>query len=180
MNLVQIDVEEARPAEGLLHEAIAKGVPLVGIFGQQAGWTDDSDPVLRLALARVDKSPSEGWKGLLSRTPLPDHFDAWLEERFARRAPSSELISITDAPFSAVFTSSVDPGWANLLASGGREPGPILIVIPYPLSYAASGAHPFSFCLVALALVPRKQGRQRQCKPWRSDDLGMPQICCET
>src|SRR4051812_33323376 len=116
----------------MLRDALARGVPLVALLGQRAGWSSGIDPVLTLALARLKKEPSQGWKALLSREQHPEHFDSWLEERFARRAPSSEQVAIADLPVSAAFTSSIDPGWSNLIATGGREPEPILIGDPLP------------------------------------------------
>ncbi|PSJ53129.1 hypothetical protein C7I85_28440 [Mesorhizobium soli] len=118
------------PGEALLRSGLSAGVPIVAFLGQRAGWPADSDPVLSLALAKLGGEAGEGWKGLLSRTP--EHFDSWLEERFARRAPSSEQVAIADLPISAVFTSSIDPGWSNLFAAGGREPETILIGDPLP------------------------------------------------
>ena len=123
---------ETLPGETLLQDALDRGVPLVAFLGQRAGWSADADPVLSLALAKLGREPVEGWKALLSRTQHPEHFDTWLEERFARRAPSQEQVAIADLPVSAVFTSSIDPGWSNLIAVGGREPETILIGDPLP------------------------------------------------
>lgn len=132
MNLAEVQELSAPPGEDLLRDALARGVPLVAVLGQRAGWSAGVDPVLSLALAKLDKEPSEGWKALLSRERQPEHFDSWLEERFARRAPSSEQVAIADLPVSAAFTSSIDPGWSNLIATGGREPETILIGDPLP------------------------------------------------
>lgn len=122
----------AAPGEALLRDSLARGVPLVALLGQHAGWSAGLDPVLSLALKKLTKEPSKGWKALLSREQHPEHFDSWLEERFARRAPSSDQIAIADMLVSAVFTSSIDPGWSNLIAAGGREPETILIGDPLP------------------------------------------------
>lgn len=92
----------------------------------------EPDPVLPLAAARLERPTRGGWRDLLSRDPVPENFLLWIEERFARRAPSVELVSIADAPLSAVFTSSIDPGLSNLLTSGGREPEPVMIGNPLP------------------------------------------------
>lgn len=113
--------------ETLLRNALVQGVPLVVLLGQLAGWANETDPVLKVALERLKKEDGRDWKALLSKSEFPEKFEVWLEERFARRAPSSEQIAISDAPVSAVFTSSVDPGWPNLISNGGREPETILI-----------------------------------------------------
>jgi hypothetical protein len=132
MELTETQTTDAGHGETLFREAIARGVPIVAILGQQAGWTTQTDPVLKLALQKLDKPPENGWKELLSKVALPADFEGWLEERFARRAPSPEQIAIADTPLSAVFTSSLDPGFANLLSSAGREPETILIGDPLP------------------------------------------------
>ncbi len=72
------------------------------------------------------------WRDLLTADPLQPNYYEWLAGTFQRRLPSRALEAISDAPFSAVFTSSVDPGLANLLASAGREPEPILLGTPQP------------------------------------------------
>lgn len=132
MNLAEVLDVGGLPGEALLRDALTRGVPLVAILGQRAGWSAGIDPVLSLALTKLDKEPGEGWKALLSREQHPEQFDSWLQERFARRAPSSEQIAIADLPMSSVFTSSIDPGWSNLIATGGREPDTILVGDPLP------------------------------------------------
>lgn len=118
--------------EALLRRGISQGVPIVAVLGQSAGWSSEPDPVLTMAAARLNRPTRDSWRDLLSRDPVPENFLLWIEERFARRAPSSELVSIADAPLSAVFTSSIDPGLSNLLTSGGREPEPVMIGDPLP------------------------------------------------
>ena len=132
MNLAEAANGGETPGEALLRNALARGVPLVTLLGQRAGWGSEIDPVLQLALAKLERGTDSGWRAILLRTPHPEHFDSWLEERFARRAPSSEQIAIADLPISAMFTSSIDPGWSNLVTTGGREPDPILIGDPLP------------------------------------------------
>jgi hypothetical protein len=118
--------------EGLLRRALSQGVPVVAVLGQSAGWSAEPDNVLIMAAGRLGRPIEGGWRGLLSREAVPDNFDLWIAERFARRAPSAELLSIADAPLSAVFTSSIDPGLSNLLTTGGREPEPVMIGDPLP------------------------------------------------
>ncbi|MGS0648923.1 hypothetical protein ACU81Q_14995 [Komagataeibacter melomenusus] len=126
------------------------------MLGQRAGWSAGVDPALSLALAKLKKEPSEGWKALLSREQHPEHFDSWLEERLARRAPSSEQIAIADLPMSAVFTSSIDPGWSNLIATGGREPETILIGNPLPPVMRSKRRPPIFFLFGRAAPGPRE------------------------
>jgi hypothetical protein len=118
--------------ESVLSDAIASGVPIVALLGQGAGWPEGhDDPILALALAKA-KRTGESWRALLSREPLPTAFYEWLAERFSRRAPSENLLSLTEMPLSAAYTSSIDPGIANLLATNGRNPEPVLVGDPVP------------------------------------------------
>lgn len=124
------------PAEDTAVDWIARAfqleVPVVGVLGQLAGWTIDTpDPVLPLALAKLGRS-GPSWSALASKEGTPAEFYVWLGERFARRAPAAAMEQIADAPLSAVFTSSIDPGLANLLSTNGREADPILVGDPRP------------------------------------------------
>lgn len=122
----------ARNGELILADALRAGMPVVAFLGQTTGWSHErADPVLSLALKKAGKA-GDAWKELLSREPLSQGFFEWLGERFIKRAPSKELLSIADAAFSAVYTSSIDPSLVNLLATEGREPEPILIGDPPP------------------------------------------------
>jgi hypothetical protein len=126
--------QTASSADGelVLGEALRTGVPVAAFLGQLIGWSDTGgDPVLRLALKKASKQ-GDDWKSLLSGEPLPQGFYEWLGERFLNRAPSRELLSIGDAVFSAVYTSSIDPGLANLFATEGRQPEAVLIGDPPP------------------------------------------------
>lgn len=118
--------------EAILGEALRIGVPVAAVLGQLAGWSEHhADPVLQLALGKAPRSGND-WKVLLTREPLPQGFYEWLGERFLSRPPSPELLSIADAPFSAVYTSSIDPGLLNLFSTEGRQPEAILIGDPPP------------------------------------------------
>ena len=130
--MVELLVPSAPTGEGLLRDTLARGAPLVVFLGQRAGWSAGTDPVLSLALTKLNREPNAGWKALLSQEQHPENFDSWLEERYARRAPSEEQIAIADLPVSAVFTSSVDPGWSHLFSTSGREPEAIMIGDPLP------------------------------------------------
>lgn len=115
----------------VLRRFFEEKAPVVAVLGQQAGWTERNDPVLTNALARLNRTGTH-WRDILSVEPVPPHFYEWLSERFQRRLPSKDLETIASAPFSAVFTSSLDPGLANLMASDGREPDLVLLGTPQP------------------------------------------------
>jgi len=82
---------------------------------------------------------------MLGLDPLPpDHYD-WLAERFERRIhpPSVELLS--ELPWSAVFTSSIDPTLTGLFSRRGRIAEPILTVNELPRASRSTTRPPFYF-----------------------------------
>jgi hypothetical protein len=126
--------ESSPPTDGeiILSNALREGLPVIAVLGQMSGWNSEhQDPVLTLALKKASGA-GENWRSLLSRIPLPEGFFEWLGERFSRRAPSQELLATADAAFSAIYTSSIDPGLTNLFATAGRQPEPILLGDPPP------------------------------------------------
>ena len=113
----------------LLVSAIEEQRPIVLILGQDA-WSEsnDGDAVLVKALGRLgrDRNSQRGWSTLLGAEKLPDEFYDWLAERFARRVHPPSLEVLTQLPWSAVFTSSLDPTLKGLLEGRGRQPEVIL------------------------------------------------------
>ena len=115
-----------------LATAIQQKVPLIAVLGQKAGWQEaEPDPILEQAITRA-KRDGVTWRSLLAREALPIGFYDWLGERFSRRAPPVGLELIANTPFSSVFTSSIDPGFANMFFSHGRDPQPVLRGEPGP------------------------------------------------
>ncbi|MBC3216677.1 hypothetical protein [Serratia fonticola] len=112
-------------------DALLTNVPIVGIFGQNLGWSKSEDLVLKAAFKHTQR-PGSSWRHLLQKEPLSEGFYQWIAERFGRRNPSDELIKICDIPFSAIFTSSVDPSLINLLSTNGRQAEPIIFGNPIP------------------------------------------------
>ncbi|WP_249671625.1 ATP-binding protein [Pseudomonas abieticivorans] len=129
--MTQIQGEDGR-GEELLHQFVTANRPVVAILGQTVGYsTGAPDPVLGMAIEKAGKSGSS-WSDLLGRESLPESFYTWLGERFTRRTPSASLVINSEFRFSAVFTSSIDPGIGNIFASGGREPELVLLGTPTP------------------------------------------------
>jgi len=126
------EIARSMESDLILGEALRTGVPVAAFLGQMTGWSaTHGDPVLQLALKKASR-PGDDWKSLLSREPLPQGFYEWLGERFLNRAPSRELLTTADGVFSAVYTSSIDPGLLNLFATEGRQPEAVLIGDPPP------------------------------------------------
>lgn len=119
-------------AQAALQDAIATDRPVVAILGQSLNDEDeDGDRICAEALKRSGIEGSS-WNDVFSAKTLNAEFYAWLNERFERRAPSDELVSIADAHFSAVFTSAFNPTLKNLFGTDGRRPEPILVGDPPP------------------------------------------------
>ena len=87
---------------------------------------------------------------MLAGEPVPaDHYD-WLSERFERRVHPSFIEALSELPWSAVFTSSVDPTLVKLLSRRGRQAEPILTTWEYPQA-ARSTARPPLYYLFSRA-----------------------------
>lgn len=109
-------------AQDALVAALQEKHPLVLILGQDA-WRENGqeDPVLAKALERLDRKDAkqQGWLKLLAQ-PLPTGFYEWLTERFERRVPPDWLGALGEVPWSAVFTSSLDPTLKELFSQRQR------------------------------------------------------------
>ena len=119
-------------AQSILENAVAEDRPVVAILGQETGFPKrGTDRVRNSALAKLGID-GEKWADLLSSGPLDDAFYAWLNERFERRCPPRELLTIADVHFSAIYTSSFDPVLRKLFATEGRQPETVLVGDPPP------------------------------------------------
>ena len=109
----------------LLIDALEEKRPLVLILGQDA-WQEsgpDDDSVLAKALnhlKRHNDAVERGWRRILGAEPLRPDFYEWLAERFARRVAPDWLFALGEIPWSAVFTSSIDPTLVDLFAKHQR------------------------------------------------------------
>ena len=111
-------------ARELIIAALEEKRPLVLVLGQDA-WHQNGevdDPVLAKALARLrrEQTDQRGWLQLLNASPLPPTFYEWLTERFERRVPPEWLSALAVIPWSAVFTSSLDPTLKQLFSERQR------------------------------------------------------------
>ena len=137
-------------ARELLLSTLEEKRPLVLLLGQDA-WCDSEqeDTVLAAALANLGRTDDSrpGWVGIL---PMTEDGYQWLAERFERRVhpPSVEILS--ELPWSAVFTSSVDPTLTKVFSGPGRQPEPILTEGEYPRA-ARSTARPPLYYLFSRA-----------------------------
>lgn len=117
--------------EELLRDALARGFPVVAFLGQSAGIGRDGDPVLKAALKKVNATGTD-WRSLVSANELDASFYPWLAEGFLRTPATAELAAIGDAPFSSIYTSSIDSRLSSLFETNGREPEIILFGDPPP------------------------------------------------
>ena len=120
----------APPTPGeLLVSAIEEQRPLVLILGQDAsGESQNDNSVLASALDRLGRNGRlrSGWSALLGAEAVPGEFYDWLAERFARRVHPRALEVLSELPWSAVFTSSLDPTLMDLFRGPAREPAVVL------------------------------------------------------
>ena len=123
------ELERRAAARDLLVAAVEKQRPIVLVLGQDA-WTEhgQEDAVLAKALEKLGRSGEarRGWPGVLGTTPMPPWFYDWLAERFERRVHPAWLTLLGELPWSAVFTSALDPTLKALLEGQGREPEVVL------------------------------------------------------
>ncbi len=121
-------------AEQVLLEALASENPLVLLWGQQASLSVETETYLNneikkhLGLGDV----ITGWKSLLTDSKLPENFYSWLSERFSRCPLPQGLEEVSNLPWSAVFTSSLDPALARVLSTERREPHAVLTASEVP------------------------------------------------
>ena len=113
----------------LLVKALTEKRPIVLILGQSA-WVEkgSEDSVLERALMHLDrpKGPNEGWAAVMGRDPVPSSFHAWLGRLFKQRVQPGWLTTLSEVPWSAIFTSSLDPSLSQILGRGGRSPKAVL------------------------------------------------------
>ena len=116
----------------ILSEAFKEGWPVV-LFAGQSFDTQGSPfaPVLASLLDRVGRGGSSPlWpaaiEGKLSAADME-----WLAERFARFVPSEGALAAYDLPWSAVFTSSLDPCFSRRFETRGRQPEAVLAAKTY-------------------------------------------------
>ncbi|MDC0740978.1 hypothetical protein [Polyangium mundeleinium] len=92
------------------------------------------DPILGLFLERRRErkgTPSGTWLELLTPSATPADFE-WLSERFARNVVHESVQDVLDLPWSAIFTSTIDPQLLRRLETCGRQPEPIVTAEQYP------------------------------------------------
>ena len=138
-----------------------EGRPVILLLGQGAfSEVGTEDQVLVAALKRLgaSRSAQAGWTALLNETGVEPVFYEWLAERFQRRVLPPWLSALGDVPWSAVFTSTIDPRIAELVEAHGREPELILAANETPRA-GRSMVRPPVYCLFGLA--GSQDGRSR-------------------
>ncbi len=104
--------------------------PLVLFAGQSLDTA--SDAILGTLLARLGCAErGAGWRAAIEQGMGASDME-WLSERFDRSVPSDPASRIFDVPWSAVFTSSIDPHFARRFETRGRQPEPVLSKDAYP------------------------------------------------
>ncbi len=160
--------QQASPEE-LILEALRARNPLVLVLGQDA-WSlsGEPDPVLALALKRLGRTGGNcTWPEIISGEPLPGNFYEWLAERFRRRPIPSWLEAVAKLPWSAIFTSTLDPTVHDVFALTFRQPQVILTAAEVPLAARSTARTPIYYLFGraglsdALAMSPRSRSELR-------------------
>ena len=132
----------------ILLSTIEEKRPLVLLLGEDA-WSESphGDVLLASSLQRLDCVGSEntGWSGMLTVDPLPPGHYSWLAERFERRIHPEFVEVLRELPWSAIFTSSVDPTLLRLFSYRGREPEPVLTEEERPRAARSTARPPFYY-----------------------------------
>lgn len=111
----------------ILTDAFREGRPVVLFAGQSFDIQGaDTDPVLDALMRRLglEQAPRQ-WSSVLQKTITPENM-SWLAERFNRSVPSEGALAAYELPWSAVFTSSLDPNLVRRLETRGRQPESVL------------------------------------------------------
>ena len=113
-------------AADILIKAIYDEVPIVLVAGQSFGIPAQSHSVLTLYQSRIgNSSEAFTWHHVLA-SELEQGDLEFLSERFDRLVPSSDSLRSIDLPWSAVFTSSIDPRFARRFETRGRQPEAVM------------------------------------------------------
>jgi hypothetical protein len=141
-------VNQPASPDWLLTKAIREKTPIVLVLGQDAwSFRGAPDPILSLALSRLGRSEdvTRGWPALFGLESLPDDFYQWLSERFARRVQAGWLEDVARLPWSAVFTSSLDPNLRYAFESPRRDPQVILTGDEVPIAARSTARTPIYY-----------------------------------
>lgn len=119
----------------ILLSTIEEKRPLVLLLGEDA-WSEatSGDALLVSVLKRLGRESDiqRGWVGMLTDDPVPPNHYTWLAERFERRVHPPFIEVLNELPWSAVFTSSLDPTLERLFSLRGREAQPVLTAAEHP------------------------------------------------
>ena len=109
-------------AEDSLQDALSSGRPCVLFLGQYFGQATEADRSLLRRLLDRKAQPTDGtWRDALAGGLSAEDFN-WLTERFERTVPSEAQLQALALPWSALFTSSIDPCLLRRLETRGRQP----------------------------------------------------------
>ena len=136
-------------ANELLVAALEEQRPVVLVLGQNS-WvgSEGRDPILEKAFDKLGRSNAQlerGWPALLDSNPVPSSFYEWLAERFERRVHPPWLSVLRELPWSAVFTSTLDPTLKTLLSGPGREAEVVLTASETPRAVRSRARPPLYY-----------------------------------
>ena len=134
-------------AQEILLQAINENRPMVLVLGQKSYADGGNGPTLlsnAVTKLELDSSSDMGWLSLLD-AGIPEEYYDWLAERFRRHVPPPSVEVLSEVPWYAIFTSSLDPALSDLFTDNGREAEPILTSSEYPRSARSRSRPPFYY-----------------------------------
>jgi hypothetical protein len=139
---------EPMTAKDILARAFDEKRPCVLWLGQDA-WAQPSRPDRVLALFLEQRlgrlsSPDASWRDVLAKEITAADYE-WLTERFERNVVAEGITEALDLPWSAVFTSSIDPVLIRRLETNGRQPEALVATDHVPASPRSTTRPPVYF-----------------------------------
>lgn len=115
-------------SNSLLSNTLKDDLPLVLFMGQDYLSNEgEYDVTLKLLLKRLGQDKKLNWSDVLKSDTLRKDDLEWLTERFIHQSLSESTIENFTIPWSAVFTTSIDPRIAKQMQTLGRQPETIVI-----------------------------------------------------
>jgi len=140
-----IAVNSAVSIQDAIIAAILEMRPVVLLLGQD-GWSSpgQADDVLKVALQRAGRHGDieRGWPGLLTAEALSDNFYEWLAESWDRLPRPDWLQRVAKLPWSAIFTSSLNPSLKRDFEWTNRDPQIVLTADEVPVAARSTGRTP--------------------------------------
>jgi hypothetical protein len=131
----------------LLLDILAEENPLVLLWGQDGSLSSETREYLFREISKhLGKAdPIANWSDIVSGAALPNDFYTWMAERFSLCPAPAGIEAIASIPWSAVFTSSLDPSLIRILNNERREAHAILTGAEVPPAARSTARTPMYY-----------------------------------